>query len=77
MVYLISIFILLCFILCFRKYIKYKIFLMIKIYEIIIYDFNNPVGALPRYDDKIIMKVTRLSWENKEQPKTSPESLFM
>ena len=40
-------------------------------------DFNNPNGALPKYDGKIIMKVTRLSWESKEQPKPSPESLFM
>ena len=36
-------------------------------------DFNNPVGALPRYDGKIIMKVTKLSWENKNET----GSLFM
>ena len=41
-------------------------------------DFNNPSGALPKYDGKIIMKVSRLSWENKNEPKqSSPESLFM
>ena len=41
-------------------------------------DFNNPVGALPKYDGKIIMKVTRLSWENNEEQKpASPDSLFM
>ena len=42
-------------------------------------DFNNPVGALPKYDGKIIMKVTRLSWEDKqqEQKQPSPDSLFM
>ena len=38
-------------------------------------DFNNPVGALPKYDDKIIMKVTRLSEENKPIDK-SPEFPF-
>ena len=41
-------------------------------------DFNNPVGALPRYDGKIIMKVTRLDLENKNEIKqTNPNSLFM
>ena len=41
-------------------------------------DFNNPVGALPQYDGKIIMKVTRLSSDNKnEQKQPNPESLFM
>ena len=41
-------------------------------------DFNNPVGALPRYDGKIIMKVTRLSFDNKNQQKsTNTDSLFM
>ena len=42
-------------------------------------DFNNPHGALPKYDGKIIMKVTRLSWEDKhqEQKQPSPDSLFM
>ena len=38
-------------------------------------DFNNPVGALPKYDDKIIMKVTRLSEENKPIDK-SPDFPF-
>jgi hypothetical protein len=27
-------------------------------------DFNNPDASLPRYDGKIIMKVTRISWED-------------
>ena len=41
-------------------------------------DFNNYSGALPRYDEKIIMKVTRLSWDNKnEQNTTNTDSLFM
>ena len=41
-------------------------------------DFNNPVGALPKYDGKIIMKVTRLSFDNKNQQKsTNTDSLFM
>ena len=40
-------------------------------------DFNNPNGVLPKYDGKIIMKVSRLSWENKEEPKVSAESIFM
>ena len=41
-------------------------------------DFNNPSGTLPKYDGKIIMKVSILSWENKNEPKQpSPESLFM
>ena len=41
-------------------------------------DFNNPVGALPKYDGKIIMKVTRLSWDDKDEQKSpSPDSLFM
>ncbi len=34
-------------------------------------DFNNPVGVLPKYDDKIIMKVTRLSEDNKSKDKSS------
>ena len=41
-------------------------------------DFNNPTGALPKYDGRIIMKVSRISWETKEEPKPSTaESLFM
>ena len=40
-------------------------------------DLNNPIGVLLKYDGKIITKVTRLSWENKEQLKTSPYSLFI
>ena len=36
-------------------------------------DFNNPDAALPRYDGKVIMKVTRISWEiveNQDNKKT-------
>ena len=56
--------------------LKYKIS---KINKNVWIDFNNPVGALPKYDGKIIMKVTRLSWEDKqqEQKQPSPDSLFM
>lgn len=40
-------------------------------------DFNNPNGTLPKYEGKIIMKVTRLSWENKAQPqKQNIENIF-
>ena len=38
-------------------------------------DFNNPVGALSKCEGKIIMKVTRLSWDNKEEQKQ--DSLFI
>ena len=41
-------------------------------------DFNKPDGGLPKYDGKIIMKVTRLSWDNNEaQKQSAPDSLFM
>ena len=41
-------------------------------------DFNNPNGALPKYDGKIIMKVARLSWKNTEETKQqTADSLFM
>lgn len=29
-------------------------------------DFNNPDALLPRYDGKIIIKVTRITWENED-----------
>lgn len=29
-------------------------------------DFNNQDAALPKYEGKIIMKVSRISWEGKE-----------
>jgi hypothetical protein len=28
-------------------------------------DFNNPDSKLPRFEGKVIMKVTRISWEDK------------
>ena len=41
-------------------------------------DFNNPNGALPKYDGRIIMKVTRLSWKNPQETKQqTADSLFM
>ncbi len=58
-----------------RYYFRFKFEFMEKSVWI---DFNNPTGALPKYDGKIIMKVTRLSWDNKEEQKSaSPDSLFM
>ena len=50
-------------------------------------DFNNPNAVLPRYNGKIIMKVSRLSWGNtspnnnecqvtSEQDKKSIENIF-
>ena len=41
-------------------------------------DFNNPNGALPKYDGRIIMKVSRLSWKNPQESKQqTADSLFM
>ena len=31
-------------------------------------DFNNPNGALPQFDGKVIMKVTRLNFNEQKQP---------
>ena len=44
----------------------------------VLINFNDPVGALPKYDGKIIMKVSRVSFKNKEEIKLPvAESLFM
>lgn len=36
-------------------------------------DFNNPDATLPRFDGKIIMKVTRISWENSDESRPTRE----
>jgi hypothetical protein len=36
-------------------------------------DFNNPDATLPRFDGKIIMKVTRISWENSDESRATRE----
>ncbi len=38
-------------------------------------DFNNPDAILPRYENKVIMKVTRISWE-KEQTESFTKENF-
>ena len=37
-------------------------------------DFNNPDATLPRFENKIIMKVSRISWEQKVENKSNIES---
>ena len=44
-------------------------------------DFNNPDGALPKYEGKVIMKVQRIAWEeeknnNNNTNNESNENLF-
>lgn len=33
-------------------------------------DFNNPTANLPKYDSKILMKVTRVGWKNSKDEKS-------
>jgi hypothetical protein len=37
-------------------------------------DFNNPDAVLPRFEGKVIMKVTRISWNVVETSATSKEN---
>jgi hypothetical protein len=37
-------------------------------------DFNNPDAVLPRFDGKVIMKVTRISWSVEESSSISKEN---
>lgn len=37
-------------------------------------DFNNPDAILPRFENKIIMKVSRISWHQKDENKSNIET---
>lgn len=39
-------------------------------------DFNNPDAEVPRYDDKIVIKATRISW-NEKQTNVSNTNLIL
>lgn len=38
-------------------------------------DFNNPSAVLPRFEGKVIMKVTRISWESSFKQTEENENL--